>query len=245
MQNSTGKSGTPLAVSRVDWFPCYRAMPGETDGNCLFSRLASPSHWEALERIEAITNPLARRREGSVCLLPQSAPAGEYLALVARLSFVLVRGGGTRFDDGAAGAWYGAASIMTAIAEVIPHREKFLAATNEAPGNIQLTIYSAILVSNLHDLRGRMDEFPELSMKDQTGPAQELASSLRHTGSQGIVYESDRDPGGECVALFRTDILRDFRLVGHVRCIWDGVQIVKVLAPGEAGDEDEWVQIWP
>ena len=245
MPNSTGKSGPSLSVSRVDWFPCYRATPGQTDDERLFARLADPSGLEELAKIEALTNPLSRFRSGSVRLLPEAVRADEDLAFVAQLPLILVRDSRSRFDDEACGVWYGGSSIVTAVAESIPYRERFLAATNEAPGDIQLTVYAATLVSNLHDLRGRRHEFPELFNADDRGPAQELVSNLRHIDSQGIAYESNCDPGGECVALFRTDILRNIRLIGQFRGLWDGHRIVRVLGPGQEGNEDEWVQIWP
>jgi hypothetical protein len=60
---------------------------------------------------------------------------------------------------------------------------------------------------------------------DDYGPSQRLGIALRQSGSWGIRYPSVRDPGGECVAIFRPRALRHARSALHIGLHWDGQRI--------------------
>ncbi|GGE21359.1 hypothetical protein GCM10011390_45860 [Aureimonas endophytica] len=59
-----------------------------------------------------------------------------------------------------------------------------------------------------HDLRGDEALFGEALRPDSYTESQALAADLRAAGSDGIAYPSCRQPGGECVALFYSDLQR-------------------------------------
>ena len=65
------------------------------------------------------------------------------------------------------------------------------------------------------------------------GAAQALAKSLRNDGSSGIVYDSVRDPSGECVAIFRPRVLSPVVQGQHFCYVWDGSEISGIYIKSE------------
>jgi hypothetical protein len=61
------------------------------------------------------------------------------------------------------------------------------------------------------------------------GVSQELALQLCENGSRGIVYESVRDEGGECAAVFRPRLLSNCRQERHLCYVWDGKTISTIF----------------
>lgn len=107
----------------------------------------------------------------------------------------------TRFTDGTEyGIYYGAKDLNTAFAETIYHREKFLSATNEPDTELTMRCYINKVAMALHDIRG--EAFSYLHGDDYS-ISQQFAKNLRSAGSHGLLYNSVRDKGGECVAAFK------------------------------------------
>ena len=63
---------------------------------------------------------------------------------------------------------------------------------------------------------------------DSYQASQALGRSLQLAGSNGIVYESVRDPNGQCVAVYRPRLVRNVRQGVHLRYVWDGARISHV-----------------
>jgi len=57
---------------------------------------------------------------------------------------------------------------------------------------------------------------------DDYSAGQALARQLRAQGSWGIVYDSVRREGGQCVAVFRPRALSRCRQSQHIAFVWDG-----------------------
>ena len=95
--------------------------------------------------------------------------------------------------------------------------------------------YASDIDAELHDLRGQKDARPDVYDPDPDayGTGQSLARSLRRDGSNGIVYDSVRDPDGECVAVFRPDILSPAVQGQHYCYVWDGTAISTVYIKSE------------
>jgi RES domain len=60
-----------------------------------------------------------------------------------------------------------------------------------------------------------------------------LARALRAAGSNGIVYDSARHAGGECVAAFFPDVVAPCVQGAHFIYRWDGARIAQVLQVSE------------
>jgi len=137
---------------------------------------------------------------------------------------------GSRFSDGTWGVFYAAHSIATAVEETVYHRERFLAATAEPACDIQMRCYRTSVDSRLHDIRGG---WPAAQDPHSYGPSVALAHELRTAESNGIVYDSARHRGGECLAAFHPDVVAPCVQSQHLVYRWDGTRIAQVLAVSE------------
>ena len=72
---------------------------------------------------------------------------------------------------------------------------------------------------DLHDIRD--DGFEHLYTDDYIAP-QQFAKHMRANGSNGLLYKSVRDEGGECVAAFKPKAVTIPIQSGHYKYIWSG-----------------------
>jgi hypothetical protein len=129
---------------------------------------------------------------------------------------------GSRFTPGTYGVYYAAKALPTAVREVSHHQARFLGATREGPISIDLRCYRAPVRRPLHDIRGARARLPDVYAPDRYGASQVFGAALREAGSWGVVYDSVRDPGGECVGLFRPKALAPAVQAEHVSLQWNG-----------------------
>jgi hypothetical protein len=217
-----------IAVTHVAWFPCYRIIPSRFPPIDLFERIAPPQDWEALVALESLTNDRIRQEVGDISLVPIEDRISGPGASVVMAAFTHLNASGSRFADATFGAYYAAADVETAIAETKFHREEFLRATKEAPISIEMRVYLADMAADLHDIRGRQSDMADIYRGDDYGASQALARHLRREGSFGIVYDSVRREGGECVILFRPKMLSNVRQGAHLIYKWNGAEIGQV-----------------
>jgi NAD(P)-dependent dehydrogenase (short-subunit alcohol dehydrogenase family) len=52
--------------------------------------------------------------------------------------------------------------------------------------------------------------------------SQAFARDLLDTGSNGVVYQSVRHEGGECIACFRPKLVKRVRVAAHYEYVWEG-----------------------
>jgi hypothetical protein len=90
--------------------------------------------------------------------------------------------------------------------------------------------YRTSFDTRLHDLRGGWASAHD---KDVYTASVKLARSLRASGSNGIVYDSVRHPGGECVAAFYPDVVAPCVQAQHLIYRWDGARIAQVFTVEE------------
>jgi RES domain-containing protein len=213
----------------VRFAPCHRIVASRLPTIHLFERVADPADWDALYELESRTNPRIRTNLGELHLVPVAdRVSGGPNASIVMAPFTHLSPPGTRFTDGHFGAYYAAESIDTAIAETRFHRENFLRATSQPPIELEMRCYLADVACELHDLRGRRTELPEVYDPSSYAASQKLGRSLREAGSNGIAFDSVRRNGGECVALFRPRLVQNVRQSVHLRYAWDGNAISEV-----------------
>jgi hypothetical protein len=215
-------------VRAVRFAPCHRIIPSRLPTIHLFERVADPADWEALYRLESMTNPRIRDEVGELSLVPAADRVSGPNASVIMAPFTHVSPQGTRFSDGGFGAYYAAESIDTAIAETRFHRENFLRATSQPAMELEMRCYLADVNCDLHDLRGRSKDLPGVYDASSYVESQKLGRKLRDAGSNGIAFDSVRRPGGECVAIFRPRLVQNVRQSVHLRYAWDGQSIAHV-----------------
>jgi hypothetical protein len=217
-----------LATSEVRWQPCFRVIPSRYPTIHLFERVADPADWEALYWIESLTNPRLRDEVGDIELVPREertfGPGGS----VIMAPFTHLDPAGSRFADGTFGAFYAAAHLATSIAETCYHRELFLRATRQGPLELDMRSYLADVVARFHDIRGKRTRMSDIYDPDSYISSQVLGRQLKLNDSNGIVYDSVRHPGGECLAIYRPRLIQNLRQGVHLRYAWDGGRISRV-----------------
>jgi len=220
----------PNYIARhVRFAPCYRIVASRLPTIHLFERVADPADWDALYELESRTNPRIRTNLGELHLVPVAdRVSGGPNASIVMAPFTHLSPPGTRFTDGHFGAYYAAESVDTAIAETRFHRENFLRATAQPAIELEMRCYLADVACELHDLRGRHMELPDIYDPSSYAASQNLGRSLREAGSNGIAFDSVRRNGGECVAVFRPRLVQNVRQGVHLRYAWDGNAISEV-----------------
>ncbi|UPG85855.1 RES family NAD+ phosphorylase [Luteibacter aegosomatis] len=211
---------------RIRWTQAYRIVPSRFPPVGLFDRIADPGDIDAVMAVESLTNPRLRDEMGALSLVPPSRRVSGPGTTPIMAAFAHIPPEGSRFSDGHWGVFYAAHSIPTAIEETVFHREAFLAATKEPPTDVQVRCYKTAVSARLHDIRGGWGAEHD---PDSYAASVRLARSLRDDGSNGIVYDSARHPGGECVAAFYPDVVAPCVQAEHFIYRWNGKRIEAVL----------------
>jgi hypothetical protein len=217
-----------LAVSEVRWQPCFRVIPSRYPTIHLFERVADPADWDALYWIESLTNPRLRDEVGDIELVPREERAFGPGGSVIMAPFTHLDPAGSRFADGTFGAFYAAAELATSIAETCYHREIFLRATRQRPLELDMRSYLADVAARFHDIRGKRPVMADIYDPDSYTSSQVFGRKLKFNGANGVVYDSVRHPGGECLAIYRPRLIQNLRQGVHLRYVWDGSRISQV-----------------
>ncbi len=182
-----------------------------------------------MHAIESSFNPRLRDAIGDISLVPREervvGPGAGYIMA----AFTHLSPDGSRFSDGTFGVFYAAQREATAIAETRFHRERFMSATKQPRRELDMRVLTVTVKSPLHDLRGMRRVLPDVYRPDDYTSSQLLGGALRAGGATGLAYDSVRQDGGRCVAIFRPRALSHCGDRKHLRYIWDGSRISDVL----------------
>lgn len=198
----------------------HRIIPSHYPPINLYERVYdSPEELEIAFDIESMTNDRLLDETGDLHLVapedrlfgPGSSPV---MAAFTHLGF------GSRFTNGDFGVYYAADSLETAIAETIYHKEREMAAANEESIELTMRCYVGDIVLPMLDIRG--EAYRHLHNPDDYADSQAFAVSCRANGSDGLLYNSVRRPGYECIAAFRPIALNAPVQGDHLRYFWDG-----------------------
>ncbi len=137
----------------------------------------------------------------------------------------------SRFSDGSYGVYYAARTLETAVRETAHHRANFLAATREAPGEIDMRAYVGRPLKPYLDIRGA--KYAPLHDPDDYRASQAFAKPLRDAGEWGLTYRSVRHAGGECIAAFKPQAVSIPIAGAALAYVWDGTKIGKVYEKSE------------
>lgn len=214
-------------VTRLEWKPCYRIIPSRFPPVGLYDRVADPADLEAIFAVENLTNPRLRQEAGDISLvLPEDRVSGPGTTPIMA-AFTHLNPEGSRFSDGTYGVYYACRSLNTAVAESRDHRERFLMRTKEGPIELDMRTYLADLKGDLHEIRGRKD-LGAVYDPNNYSASQALGRELKAVNSYGVVYDSVRDPEGECAGVLRPPVLSPCIQGPHFGYIWDGSKITTV-----------------
>jgi hypothetical protein len=213
-------------LKRIRWSHAYRIVPSRFPPIGVFDRIADPVDLDAVFALEALTNPRLREQLGALQVVPMHRRISGPGATPVMAAFTHLNPEGSRFSDGSWGVFYAAHTVATAVEETVHHRQRFLATTAEPACEIQMRCYRTSLDSRLHDLR---EGWPAEHDPDSYVASQALARALRDAGSNGLVYDSARHVGGECLAAFYPDVVAPCVQAQHLIYRWDGTRIAQVL----------------
>lgn len=215
-------------LSQVNWQPGYRIIPSRFPPRGLFDRVSDPADLEAAIAVESLTNDRLRDEVGDITLVPREERIVGPGSTPIMAAFTHVNPQGSRFADATYGVFYAGASLTTAVRETVYHRERFLSDSHLPPLTIQMREYRVDVNGSFRDLRGSNAAEPLLDPKSYAA-SQAFARGEHRAGGDGIVYPSVRDPGGECVAVFRPRALSPARQGAHYAYLWDGRAISDVV----------------
>ena len=217
-------------LKRIRWSHAWRIVPSRFPPVGVFDRIADPADLDALFAIEALTNPRLREQAGALRCVPAARRISGPGATPVMAAFTHLNPEGSRFSDGSWGVFYAARSVATAVEETVHHRQRFLAATAEPACELSMRCYRTRLDNRLHDLRGGWSAAHD---PDSYAASVALAHTLRDGGSNGLVYDSVRHRGGECLAAFYPDVVAPCVQAQHLIYRWDGARIAQVLEVSE------------
>jgi hypothetical protein len=214
-------------MARIRWKPSYRLVPSRFPPTSLFDRVARPEDLEVVLAAESLTNDRLRDELGQIQLVPPEERVSGPGTTPIMAAFTHLNPEGSRFSDGTYGVYYAAHELETGIAESAHHRARFLARTQEAPGEVDMRAYLADISAELVDVRDWGRRKPDIMNRDDYKASQAFARARRAEGAGGIVYDSVRRDGGECVAIFRPRLVSPTRQGPHIAFVWDGKAIVR------------------
>lgn len=216
-----------MKTTTIHWTPSWRLVSSRFPPISLFDRVANEDDLDVVMAIEGMTNDRLRNEIGELQLVPEDERQYGPGTTPIMAAFTHLNSEGSRFSDGNYAFYYAAKDIDTALAETRYHRERFLSRTNEPPTEVDMRSYKSEINTKLHDIRGKQEQLPGVYGKNSYAASQTLAQGLRDQGSKGIVYDSVRYSGGECVAIFRANIPSLVTQGSHFCFRWDGKSVVE------------------
>lgn len=216
-------------IRAVRWTPSWRVIPTRYTEDRILSKVAdSKKDLDILADVEQMTSSRRRQADDEVSLVRPAdrvtGPGSQFIMA----PFTYVNPEGSRFCDATHGVYYTSRTLATAIEETKYHRALFLRTTKEGPMRLEMRVLTAQLEGDLHDIRGQQKKYPELYHWSRYSASQTLARDLIDDDSYGVVYDSVRDKGGECAAIFRPPVLSRCRSEKLLAYDWNGSEIVRV-----------------
>jgi hypothetical protein len=205
------------------WKSAPRLVPSRYPVAGLLDRVAAPADLDAVFELEGWTNDRISAEVGLLHMIPPDEwVTGRPMSSVIMAAFCHPRQGGSRFSTEERGAWYAARTIETALTESIYHRTRELREVGGFETRVQMRVYIADFSARFHDVRGARRTRPDLYDPSSYAASQPFGRAVLDSGGNGIVYDSVRDPSGECVACFRPPLVRNVRAGGHYELRWTG-----------------------
>ena len=217
---------TKIPVKHVLWKNSVRIIRSVFPPIDLFEDIAEQEDWSLLNSAEQKTNPRLMKEIGNIDLVPvERRVRGQGASFLMAPFTHTSKDRPSRFSDGQLGVLYIAKDFETAVCETIWHHTRFMKATNQSPGS--LSQFREILINvdaQLHDIRNDAQNFQEALDPADYINSQQLATALRSSNSDGIVYPSVRGKG-DCAGLFYPDLAHNPKQGRYLDYHWDGTRV--------------------
>lgn len=217
--------------SLLDWKKCTRLIDTCYPPIDVFADLTDdPDENRAMWALECRTNPRFQHDAWNLGLVPpEDIVSGSDGAAVLMASVTYIGVGNlSRFADGSFGAYYAGKGSETAMREYAYQAELYRVAHGLRAEIVSARAWIARPIEALHDIRGA--EHSHLHDPDPGSypVSSAFARQLRESGSWGIVYNSVRHKGGECIAIFRPPAITIPKQGGVYDFTFDGTRITEV-----------------
>lgn len=195
--------------------PAWRLIPSRFPPISAFENVATAADLEAVMELEGWTND--RLVSERLARLPREQWVyGSPNASVVMASFLHAAPAGSRFNGPDLGAWYAAAALTTAIAEVSHHLRREAVARGRSEERRTFRGYACRLVGNdYRDIRGQHQSRADLYAGASYTASQAFGEAARAAGHAGIVYDSLRHRGGTNIVAFRPRQIVDVTQTDH------------------------------
>lgn len=217
----------------LTWSHTYRVVPSQFPPINFFETLVDSNLMDELFYVESLTNDRLREEVGDISLVAQNDRVSGNCSTVVMAAFTHISTTrSSRFTNGSFGIYYAAKELETAIKEKVHHSEKFLLYTNEAPCTLTMRVYqSKKLLQPMIDIRA--SAYFHLHHPNNYSASQDFGFEMKNANQWGIVYNSVRDPGGECVAILRPPAIPlPVTQTQHLKFDWDGSKIFQYYTVG-------------
>lgn len=206
----------------------------------VYGHTADPAEQRALYLVESLTNDRINEGLDRLRRLPaEERMFGSREVAIIMAAFCHPTPGGGRFSSAAAGAWYAAFDLDTAVAETIHHNSRRLATSAMGfAARIPLREQIAAVDAAFHDLRGWQAAAPALYDPASYAASQPLGDALRRAGSNGILYDSVRRPGGTNIVVFKPPLVLEVTQGRALEYRWTGRPAPEVVEMETGGQAD-------
>ena len=199
----------------------HRLIPSRFPPIDVFADVASSRDRDALTDLEGWTNDRIQNDLGERVMIPRSEwPTGNN-ASVIMAAFCHPNPAGGRFTSAELGGWYAAFALRTAHKEVAYHRWQEFVEVGETTGRVEMREYLADFNEEFHDVRDR-GRFAAVYSPTSYVRSQAFGLRLRSEGSNGVIYDSVRDPGHHCLVAFKPKVVLNVRQGAHFEYTWSG-----------------------
>lgn len=208
----------------------YRLIHSRFPPIALFDDVADADEFEALYKVQALTNPRLLAQAGNASLLPATQiPFGIAGCSYAVAPFTHVNPDGSRFSDGSYGVLYLADAMQTALLEVQHHQQLYW---QNVPGlKFERFVFRGLKVefSVLKNPAAEAglsaihfgDEHPIYDANDYSA-ARSLGREIKQQKPMATLrYKSVRRAGATCWALFSPKHVSSVKQSQHYEMVWD------------------------
>jgi hypothetical protein len=194
--------------------PLHRLIPSRFPPVGVFDTVATAADLQAVMGLVGWTND--RLVAHRLARLPQHEWVyGRPNSSIIMAAFLHVAPKGMRFNRGELGAWYAAAGLRTAVAEVAHHLRREAIATGVAEIVRTYREYMCTLGGSYLDLRGKQAVYPDLYASDSYDASQTFGEDVRARGDAGLIYDSLRHAGGVNAVAYRPRDVNDIVQADH------------------------------
>ncbi|MGV8860045.1 MAG: RES family NAD+ phosphorylase [Pseudomonas sp.] len=201
------------------WDSAYRVISSSFPPITLFEDILDPAELQMAYALESLTNDRLAEEVGLISRVAPEDRVSGHGSTPVMAAFTHI-GKVSRFTDGTFGLYYAASSQSAAIAETSFHQERFLAATNEPDVELTMRTYVNKVVKPMHDIRAGFAHLHDPDPANYSS-AQAFAKKLREGKSWGLLYNSVRASGHECIAAFRPPAVSIPVQGKHIRYVWE------------------------